>query len=75
MIITTNLGFADWTQLFGDLTLTAALLDRLTHKAHIVMCDWDGHRLKEKRKAEILLGLATKTKELKPEEDGENETE
>ena len=29
VIITTNLGFADWTQLFGDPTLTAALLDRL----------------------------------------------
>ena len=33
VIITTNLGFADWTQIFGDPTLTAALLDRLTHKA------------------------------------------
>ena len=47
VIITTNLGFADWTQLFGDPTLTAALLDRLTHKAHIVMCDWESYRLKE----------------------------
>jgi DNA replication protein DnaC len=36
VIITTNLGFADWTQVFGDATLTAALLDRLTHKAHIM---------------------------------------
>ena len=50
MIITTNLGFADWTQLFGDPTLTAALLDRLTHKAHIVMCDWESYRLKESLK-------------------------
>lgn len=50
VIITTNLGFADWTQLFGDPTLTAALLDRLTHKAHIVMCDWDSYRLKESLK-------------------------
>ena len=32
------LGFADWTQVFGYLTLTAAWLDRLTHKAHIVTC-------------------------------------
>jgi len=47
VIITTNLGFADWTQLFGDPTLTAALLDRLTHKAHIIMCDWDSYRLRE----------------------------
>lgn len=38
VIITTNLGFADWTQIFGDPTMTAALLDRLTHKTHIVGC-------------------------------------
>ena len=50
VIITTNLGFADWTQLFGDPTLTAALLDRLTHKAHIITCDWDSYRLKESLK-------------------------
>jgi len=50
VIITTNLGFADWTQLFGDPTLTAALLDRLTHKAHIIMCDWESYRLKESLK-------------------------
>lgn len=50
VIITTNLGFAGWTQLFGDPTLTAALLDRLTHKAHIVMCNWDSYRLKESLK-------------------------
>ena len=47
VIITTNLGFADWTQVFGDATLTAALLDRLTHKAHIIHCNWDSYRLKE----------------------------
>lgn len=50
VIITTNLGFADWTQLFGDPTLTAALLDRLTHKAHIVLCNWESYRLKESLK-------------------------
>jgi DNA replication protein DnaC len=47
VIVTTNLGFADWTQVFGDATLTAALLDRLTHKAHIIHCNWDSYRLKE----------------------------
>ena len=40
VIITSNLGLADWTQVFGEATLTAALLDRLTHKAHIVTCGW-----------------------------------
>ncbi|MFA5618022.1 MAG: IS21-like element helper ATPase IstB, partial [Syntrophorhabdaceae bacterium] len=56
VIITTNLGFADWTQLFGDPTLTAALLDRLTHKAHIIMCDWESYRLKESLKKKSLTG-------------------
>lgn len=51
VIITTNLGFADWTQVFGDATLTAALLDRLTHKAKIIQCNWDSYRLKETLKA------------------------
>lgn len=36
VIITTNLPFGKWTQLFHDETLTAALLDRLTHRAHIL---------------------------------------
>jgi len=47
VIITTNLGFADWTQVFGDATLTSALLDRLTHKARIIKCTWQSFRLKE----------------------------
>jgi len=47
VIITTNLGFADWTQVFGDPVMTAALLDRLTHRAHIVNCQWDSYRLKQ----------------------------
>ncbi len=47
VIITTNLGFGDWTQIFGDANLTAALLDRVTHKAHIINCSWDSYRLKE----------------------------
>ena len=47
VIITTNLGFADWTRVFGDATMTAALLDRLTHKAHIINCSWESYRLKQ----------------------------
>ena len=47
VVVTTNLGFADWTQIFGDANMTAALLDRITHKAHIVNCTWDSYRLSE----------------------------
>ena len=50
VMITTNLGFADWTKVFGDPVMTAALLDRLTHKAHIINCNWDSFRLKQSLK-------------------------
>jgi DNA replication protein DnaC len=36
LLITTNLDFARWTEVFTDATLTAALLDRLTHHAHVI---------------------------------------
>ena len=52
VVITTNLGFADWTQVFGDPNMTAALLDRLTHRAHIIECTWDSYRLKQSLKGE-----------------------
>jgi DNA replication protein DnaC len=54
VIITTNLGFADWTQVFGDPVMTTALLDRLTHRAHIINCQWDSYRLKESLKGKQL---------------------
>ena len=47
VIVTTNLGFGDWTQIFGDPTLTAALLDRVTHKAFTINCTWESYRLKD----------------------------
>jgi len=59
VIITSNLGFGDWTQIFGEPTLTAALLDRVTHKAHIVNCCWESFRLKDtlsKKKAKDAAG-------------------
>ena len=50
VIITSNMGFGDWTEIFGDPTLTAALLDRITHKAHIFSCHWESYRFKETMK-------------------------
>jgi len=47
VMITSNLGFADWTQVFGDQAMTAALLDRLTHKARIINCNRESYRLKQ----------------------------
>ena len=52
MILTSNLPFAQWASAFADdQTLTAALLDRLLHHAHIVQISGESYRLKDKRKA------------------------
>ena len=62
VIITSNLGFADWTQVFVDQTMTAALLDRLTHKACIINCDWESYRLKQSLKLQEKGGSPGKEK-------------
>jgi DNA replication protein DnaC len=49
-IITTNLEFPNWTQVFGAAPLTAALLDRLTHRCHIIEMNGDSYRFKESLK-------------------------
>ncbi len=48
LIVTTNLKFADWVQIFGDERLTAALLDRLTHHAHIVELIGESYRFRQR---------------------------
>jgi DNA replication protein DnaC len=52
LIVTTNLKFADWTQLFGSEQLTAALLDRLTHKAHILEFMGESFRFRQRLQQE-----------------------
>lgn len=46
-IVTTNLEFSDWLQVFGDEKLTAALLDRLTHRAHILLMNGESYRFRQ----------------------------
>jgi|TARA_Y100000310_G_C20522214_1_gene734234 DNA replication protein DnaC len=50
LIITTNLPFGEWPQIFGDERLTGALLDRLTHRVHIIEMQGDSYRLRKSRK-------------------------
>ena len=47
LLITTNLEFGRWVEVFGDERLAAALLDRLTHHCHILEFNGDSYRFKE----------------------------
>lgn len=49
-IITTNLSFERWDEIFQDPVITAAMIDRLTHKAYIVNMNGNSYRFKETEK-------------------------
>ena len=46
-VVTSNLPFDEWTSVFGSERLTGALLDRLTHHAHILEMNGDSYRLNQ----------------------------
>ena len=55
MILTSNLPFTQWAEAFsGDAALTATMLDRLLHRAHILTLTGESYRLKDKRKAGVI---------------------
>jgi DNA replication protein DnaC len=65
MVLTSNLPFTQWAATFADdQTLTAAMLDRLLHHAHIVQITGESYRLKDKRKAGQAPTARKETKEL-----------
>jgi DNA replication protein DnaC len=62
LLITTNLEFSRWVEVFGDAALTSALLDRLTHHATILLFQGESHRFKESRqRLQEVPGLTTHT--------------
>lgn len=46
-IITSNLPFLKWQEIFHDPVLTATLTDRLTHKSHVINMNGPSYRMKE----------------------------
>lgn len=48
-LVTTNLAFSEWVQVFGDEKLTTALLDRLGHHAHVLTTRGPSYRTRKMR--------------------------
>ena len=51
LLITSNLAFGEWGQVFQGERMTAALLDRLTHRCHIFEMNGESYRFRESMKA------------------------
>jgi len=50
LIVTTNLPFEAWVEIFGCERLTEALLDRLTHRVHIIEANGPSYRLRQSKR-------------------------
>jgi DNA replication protein DnaC len=50
IVMTTNLPFENWTEILGNERLTGALLDRITHRVHIIEANGESYRLRDAKK-------------------------
>jgi len=60
LMITSNLAFAEWTEVFGDPRLTSALLDRLTHRCHILEFAGESYRFRQSLQRQTMSTLAAR---------------
>ena len=62
-LVTTNLAFSEWVQVFGDAKLTTALLDRLGHHSHILTTRGSSYRSRNREREEITQVAKSEEKE------------
>ena len=72
-MVTSNLPFDEWTEIFGSERLTGALLDRLTHPVHILEMNGESYRLNQSQKTAEIPKYACLTTELKVDPVGPQE--
>ena len=73
IILTSNKGFADWGEMFGDHVLATAILDRLLHHSTTLNIKGESYRLKEKRKAGVLTKNTTPMSDDEMVENGQHQ--
>jgi len=71
LAVTTNLPFTEWTSVFGNERLTAALLDRLTHRCHILEFQTGSFRLRQSLRRQTTPGGAVDRPETHPSRSNE----
>ena len=62
LIVTTNLPFENWPEVCGSERLTGAMLDRLTHRVHILEANGESYRLRQSRRRLKRQGRTTSAK-------------
>ncbi|MCC7086187.1 MAG: ATP-binding protein [Pirellulales bacterium] len=66
VIVTTNLPFGQWTEVLGSERLTGAVLDRLTHRCHILEATGESYRLQSARRPQAEDAVTTASAESSP---------
>lgn len=69
LLVTTNLPFESWVEVLGSERLTGALLDRLTHRVHILEANGESYRLKDAKRQRNGRGNSEKPSGAKTTED------